>query len=431
MNRGGKCAAVAVIFFLAVLCTYSSRSRPGSPFILHASSLAADDPTQPDKLQMALDKLNALKKAPSPDLDALQLAYLVVFENFPRHQKGKEAIFELYNVLRRAKRTDQAYAALLKIEGVYQDNETMAYPPDTSRLVGMVATARLEEAFLYASQMQNPFQAVDGVNAVLLRWRDQLVGVAAPDRSYLGRVEAVARLQLALYRLQAEATNLAANDLLALGRDWPGEAITIDGFTQNASIAAVRALPPALAAMPASLAKKLRLLETFEQTLVDESARVWLLFERADLNLNDYETNKNRGSFADGVAALREIVDKRRATTIADENGAEPAGVRALRRLRDAEARLGGNVAQAGQTLSDYYARFADDAKQKTFAAYALLYLAELDLDFRDNAAEAFKEFMTVADRYGDALLYPQPPGKETTIREHALRWAKRAQERK
>jgi hypothetical protein len=415
------------------------RRFSGGPFLLLLAALLAtvslaaadDDPSLPYNMRPALDRIAQLKKAATPDLSALQLAYLTLFENFPRHQKGKEGIFELYHLMRRNQRTDQAYAALMKIEAVYQDFETMAYPARSAQLVGMVATARLEEAFLYASQMKNPFHAIDTVNAVLARYREQWVGLDAPDRAYLGRVDTVARLHLAGYRLQADQTNQATTDLLALAHDWPGETLMQNGVEQKASIAAVRALQPALAAMPASLAKKLRLIETFDQTVIDETARVWLAFTRAELDLADFQTEQNRGSYADGIAALRDIVEKHPAPTIADAEGEEPAGVRALRRLRDAEARLGDNAAQAGQTLEGYYARFGADARQRTLAAYALLFLAELDLDFRHNAPAAYKEFMLVAERYGDILLYPQTAeNKDRTVKEHALVWAARAQKK-
>jgi hypothetical protein len=391
---------------------------------------AADRPSEPEGLQAALDHIAKIKEKTPADLDALQNAYLVLFENFPRHQKGKESGFDLYWLLRTHHRVSEAYATLMKIEAVYQNNETMAFPLEPAKSVGLVATALLEEASLYATEMGNPYQAIDAALRVLARYKEQNVGFAAAERSYFGRVEPIARLHLAQHRTQADQGNQAIADLLAAARDWPGETVLIDGATMPVQVAAVRLLDAALAKTPASLQKKLRTLTTFEQTVVDVSARVWLMFSRATLNLDEFRVWKNRAAFADGAAALREVVERQRGLMLFDADGEEPAGVKAMRRLRDAQAQALGNPLEAEQTADAYFNRFAKDAKDRVFAAYALLFRAELELDFRHNAPSAYRDFQWLAERYGDVPLYPRPVGSATTLKERAQRWAERAHQR-
>jgi hypothetical protein len=394
------------------------------------SALAADDPTEPQKLKIARARIEKLLVVRPLDLSALQVEYLVLFENFPRRQEGKEAIFELYHLLRLHDRTDEAYAALMKIQAVYQDADLMAFPLKTSQPVAMVATARLEEAYLYATKMNNPFRAIETVTTVLQRYNNRVVGTQAPDRSYLGRVELVARLHLAAYRQMADQSNLASNDLLLVARDWPGETVWQNGSEESAPVAAVKALTAVVAPMPASLPKKLRVLTTFEQSVIDRAALAWLLFAQAELHFADYRAWRNTGIFAQGAALLEKVLTRYRGVVLNDENGAEPAGVKALRLLRDAQAQTLGNPEQAGEMLERHFAEFAKERNDRVFAAYALLYLAELDLDFRDNAPSAYKHFMQVADRYGDVPQYPENSSEPRTLKERALRWAERAQKR-
>ena len=395
-----------------------------------APATAADDPTSPQNLQVALDKLEALKQAVPLDLDALQAQYLVLFENFPHHQKGKEGIWELYHLMRRNGRTSQAYAALMKILAVYQDNETMLYPLDPAQPIALAATARLEEAYLYAAGMNNPYQAVDNLNQTLGRYRGQLVGTVSDDRTYLGRVEVVARLQLAEFRTQADQPAPASGDLLVVARDWSGETVTYNGLRESAAVAAVRLLGPVLDKTPASLPKKERIIETFEQSLVNSQARLWLAFLKADIDFRHFAQWKAQGAFTAGAEALRGVIAKQRQTMMTDQNGREPAGIKAMRRLRDAEAQTLGNVAQAAQTLQGYLTTFATVKEDRLFAGYALVYLGELEMDFRQNFAAAYQYFMQAADRYSDLPQYPVTDQANAGFKEHCLRWAQRAQQR-
>lgn len=417
--------------------SYWGRLLTSGPFLVLLAALllvsvavADNDPTLPEGLQAAMDRLAKLKAADPPDVDALQTEYLVLFENFPRHQRGKEAIFELHATLRRAGRTSEAYATLAKIQAVYQDDETMGYPGKEALRISLAATARIEEAHLFATAMNNPFQAIETIDQARARYTEKRVGVVAPDREYQGRIDIITRLELARYRLAAGQTNLASTELLSVVRDWPGEKITFDGYEQLAATAAVRLLPLVLEGMPAGLPKKARVVTTFEETAVDTEARLWLAFVRARAHFDHFRRWQAKGAFSEGAQALRGIIDQHRDVVLADQDGATPAGLLAMRELRDAELNILKNTTQAGQTLEAYYARFSKDKKERLFAGYALLFLAETDLDFRNNAASAFTLFMQVAEQYGDLPVYPPRTDGETSIRQHALRWAKRAQEK-
>ncbi len=392
---------------------------------------AEDDPTRPQELTVILDRLAELQSATPPDIEALHAQYLVLFQNFPHHQEGKEGIFELYHLLRRHGRTSEAYAVLMQIQGTYQDKETMLLPGKGSRPVGLVVTARLEEAHLYATAMANPYQAIETLQQTRQRYRDQLVGVVAADRAYYGRVEVWALLHLADYRLLAEQTNRASADLLELVRERPGEKIDDGPVTQTAPEAAVLRLAEVVRRMPASLPKKQRVLTTFEETTVEEKARVRLALLRADVYFDHYRQWPSPGTFTEGAEALRSVIARQRQVMLSDASGSEPAGIRAMRRLRDAEAAVLGNVMQAGQTLEALHNQFRKNGEDRPFAAYALLFLAEVEVDFRGNPQAAFQLFKQVAEQYGDVAVYPQTPDNEkATLRERAELWAQRAQQR-
>lgn len=392
---------------------------------------AGDSSTLPQELTVLLERIAELRGAEPRDMDELNTQYQVLFQNYPRYQEGKEGVFALYHLLRRDRRVSEAYAVLKQIQGTYQDKETMLLPGKGTRPVGLVATARLEEAFLYATAMGNPYQAVETVLQTRQRYRDQMVGTIAEDRAYYGRVEVAAALQLADYRLLADQTNQATADLLELIRNWPGETIDDGPVTHTAPEAAVRRLGEIVKRLPASLPKKQRVLAIFEETAVDRNARVRLALLRADVYFDHYGQFPSPGTFTEGAQALREVITRYRQVVLVDETGSEPAGIKAMRRLRDAEAAELGNVLQAGQTLEELYVDFRKRADDRLFAAYALLFLAEVEVDFRNNPQAAFQLFKQVAEQYGDVGVYPQTPDNEkATLRERAEMWAQRAQQR-
>ncbi|MDP8222495.1 MAG: hypothetical protein P9L99_03980 [Candidatus Lernaella stagnicola] len=398
--------------------------------LVSVPALAGDDPSEPPGLDTAMQRIEKLKSATPQDIDALHEAYLVLFENFSARQQAKEAIFDLFALLEKAGRKAEALAVLARIESVYQDHETMAYPGHNAWRVALVATAKIEEAYLYAEAMNNPYQAIDTLKQTTARHSEQNVGVAGEDRHYFGRVEIICALETARYRVATGQANLASTDLLSVVRQWGGADVLVAGVPQTAAVAAVRRLPEVLGAMPASLPKKGRVLDTFAQTTVPEEARAWLGFVRAATFFQHAQKWRAKGAFADGAETLREIIRHHRTVMLVDETGKEPAGIKAMRRLRDAELLVLRNTVQAAQSLEEFRAKFGKNKADRLFAGYATLFLAELEFDFRKNAPAAFQLFMRVADDFGDLPLYPQMGDDEKTIAAHAKLWAKRAQER-
>jgi hypothetical protein len=416
LTRGRLLAGGPVLFLLAAL--------------LLAANVWADKPSDPEGLDAAVGTIENIRKTSPADIDALQTAYLVLVENFPRHQRGKEAIFELAHLLATNDRTSEAYAALAKIQATYQDHETMAYPGDPTQRVGIVATARIEEAALYANAMKNPYHAVDTLLQTAMRYREQNVGVSFAERAYFGRVEAIVRLKLAHFRAQVGQTNLATNDLLEVVKSCPGQNVFWEGLRQEAPAAAVRMLPRVLEKMPASLPKKVRVLDTFEQTAITETTRVWLLFARAETQIAHAMEWKNKGSFAMGGVALRQIIDKHRALELATERGAEPAGLAAMRALWRSEIAYFGNATQAGQTLETLYNRFIETKDDRLFAGYALYYLGIVELEHRKNATAAYLALSQVVDKYGDLPRLPPSADGAEKLGQVATKLAEQAHQR-
>lgn len=382
-------------------------------------------------IRIALDRIEALKRAPQPDLTALQNEYLILFENYPRAEEAKRGIFELYHLMRTHQRIHEAYAALTKIMDVYHDNETMNNPYAPDQPILLVATAQVELAFLFATGMDNPYTGIEKLKLALTRFPEKIVGTSAPDRDYVGPIEAIAHWQLADYYLAANQPDQAGAELLSLVRDQAGKVIYQHGTRLAAATAGILKLSEVMKKMPATEQKRLRLLQTFEQTAVEREARIWLKFLQAEIQTAAYQEWKNPGALDQGLAALQEVIVKHREVLLAGPEGEEPAGIRAMRIKRDITANILGNVDRAGSELSVNYVEFAKDKKTRLFAGYALLYLAELELDFRRNAVSAFKMFGQVADQYGDLELFPRlPKAPPRTLQERAKSWAKRAQER-
>jgi len=381
-------------------------------------------------IRMAKQRIAKLKEADPLDLEALQSEYLILHENFPRYEEGKTALFDLYHLLRRHDRTQQAYAVLMKVTANYQDNETMVNPDDAQRPIVIVATANIELADLFAAKMDNPYTAMEILQRTLLRFPEAVVGTEAEDRQYLGPIGVIAHLHLADLHMQLTQPNRASAELLTVVRDFPGQKVTLDSITSGAAAAAVRRLPALLKTMPASVPKKMGVLTTFEQTAVEEEPRVWILFYRADLQFEAFTQWRNAGAFAQGVETYKQIIEQHPNVMLATPEGEEPAGVRAIRLSRDATVLKLKNLDRAILDLSAFQVKFAKRKKTRTLAAYAMLYLAELELDFRQNAPSAFKLFSQVADEYGDIPDYPRKEGENKKLKERAERWAERAQQR-
>ncbi|HPQ68016.1 MAG TPA: hypothetical protein PKW95_02735 [bacterium] len=424
------------------ICSYRGRLIAGGLFcfLLTALLLAAwprasaakdEAVSGSDKeLRMALARLEALKKKQPPDLDALQFEYLVLFENFMRREEGKRSMFELADMWRQNKRWTDAYAALQKVLDVYQDHETMANPVHESEPLAIVATAKVEVADLYAKGMNNPYVAIEMLQKAMLLHGEQTVGLFIGERRYAGPLGAIARLRIAEYHLQTDGVNQASTELLKVVKDYPGKRVIDQGGEMAAATAAVVRLGDVLKKMPASLAKKNQTIQTFEQTAVEDEPRVWLHFLAADTYFAAYEQWKNAGVVESGIGKLNWVLDNHPLLPLTGERGVEPAGVRALRSIRDALLLLPKNVEQARTDLTAYQNRFAQKNETRVIAAYALLYLAELELDFRQNAASAYRLFMQAAEEYGDLEDYPHAADVTPRLKDRALRWAERAKQR-
>jgi len=382
------------------------------------------------ELQMALARLEALKKKQPVDLDALQFEYLVLFENFMRREEGKRSLFELADMWRQHQRWPEAYAALQKILDVYQDHETMANPAHANEPIAIVATAKVEVADLYAKGMDNPYVAIEMLQKAMLLHGEQTVGLFVGERRYVGPLGAIARLRIAEYHLQTDGVNQASTELLKVVKEYPGKRVIDRGAETAAATAAVLRLGDVLQKMPASLPKKNQTIETFEQTAVEAEPRVWLHLLAADIYFAAYKQWKSAGVVESGIAELNWVLDNHPLLPLNAERGVEPAGVRALRQIRDALLLLTKNVDQALTDLTTYQNRFAKKDETRVIAAYALLYLAELELDFRENAASAYKLFMQAAEEYGDLEDYPHAADVTPRLKDRALRWAVRAQQR-
>ncbi len=393
-------------------------------------AIAQDIPSgEPPGLEDALARIDALLARQPLDLDQVQYQYLVLFENFPRHEAGKRGIFALYHLLRQNKRIEQAYAVLIKILSVYQDNETMNNPADARRPIAITATANVELAHLYATGMNNPYQALDTLKRALLRTPEAYVESTAADRNYFGSMNAIARLQMADYLMATDGHNQACNILLAIISTCPGERVRQNGLSSLASVAAVRRLPAVLAAMPASLPKKERIVDTFAETVVEREARIWLLFVKAEVMVRAGQEVNSPAPLENALAALEQVVTRHSQVMITSENGEEPAGVRALRTMTDIAVHNQQNIGRACADLTRHYSAFSKVSGQRVMAAYCLFYLAQVEHEQRHNPAEAYRYYMEIVDKYPDVPFYPHESGGTELLRTAAQKRAYQARQ--
>ena len=420
-----------------------TRGRP-SPgglacFLLALSLLAAgicalaQEPTgEPDSeappgLRAALARIDKLLAQQPLNLDALQYEYLVLFENFPRRDEGKKGIFALYQLLRQNKRIEQAYAVLMKILAAYQDNDTISNPASPRKPIAIAATANVELANLYAAGMNNPYQALDTLRRALSRYPAAYVSADAADRRYFGSIGVIARLQMADYYVATDAYNQATAALLALVSDFPGERVTLGDVESPASAAAVWKLQTVLQTMPASLSKKRRVLDTFSETAVERETRVWLMFAKAQLLTEEGRQVNSTGPLEDAIGALEEVLDHHPLVMLTGADGEEPAGVRALRLIVDICVNIFHNTDRATAELTRYYRDLGRRPALREIAAYAVLYLADVEYNQRHNAGAAYRYYMEVVDKFSDVPVYPRKPGRHDTLNSLAEQRAERA----
>lgn len=379
-------------------------------------------------VRFAVERIEKLKKEQPLNLDALRHEYLILFGNFPRREEGKQAIFELYHLMRQHKLFQDSYATLARILDLYQDHETMTNPFDAGQKWVITATALVEMADLYANGMQLRDLSIQTQKRTMVRFPPHLlVGTKSSDRSYSGELGIMARLFASDYYRDMESFNMAGQNLLEIVRDFPGKMIMLQGQTLLAATAAVQRIPALLTNMPASQGKKINLIHTFFNTAIDHEARVWLLFVQADVHFSHYERWEQHASVEQGLETLRDIIFQHHDQPIETDKGREPAGVRALRLYRDKLIGLMENHDRACQDLLGFYNRFAKNKKTRYMAAYCLFYLAEIELEHRQNPAAAFKLFNRVVDEYGDITDYPQTDDEATLLQIRAEQSAQKA----
>jgi tetratricopeptide (TPR) repeat protein len=383
-----------------------------------AEESAEQTPEQlPPGLRMALERIDKLLAQSPLDLDAIQHQYLVLFENFPRREEGEKGIFALYQLLRQNKRIEQAYAVLMQIISTYQDSDTIANPAEPRKPIAIAATANIELAHLYATGMNNPYLAIDTLQRTLTRYAVAYVSVDAADRKYFGSVNVIARLQLTDYYLTINATNQATSSLLAIVSGCAGEHVRLADVETLASVAAVRKLLQVLKAMPASLPKKQRVVDTFAETAVEREARVWSLFVKAQLLADEGGQANSAGPIEEAMSALQEVLAHHALVMLVSEDGEEPAGVRALRLIADIAIKNLHNIERACADLARYYQEFSKAPGRRELAAYCLLYLAATEDAQRHNPRAAYRYYMDVVDQFSDVPFYPRKPGSHATLK--------------
>jgi tetratricopeptide (TPR) repeat protein len=285
----------------------------------------------------------------------------------------------------------------------------------------------VELANLYAAGMNNPYQALDTLRRALLRYPAAYVSANATDRKYFGLIGVIARLQMVDCYLAADAYNQAAAALLAIVSDFPGERVTLGDVESPASVAAVRKLQTVLQPMPASLSKKRRVLDTFSDTAVERETRAWLLFAKAQLLTEEGRQVNSTGPVDDAIGALEEVLARHPLVMLTSDDGEEPAGVRALRLIVDICVNIVRNTDRACAELTRYYQDFSQRPALREVAAYAVLYLADVEYNQRHNAGAAYRYYMEVVDQFSDVPVYPRKPGRRDKLGSLAEQRAERA----
>jgi tetratricopeptide (TPR) repeat protein len=370
---------------------------------------AKKKPTKEEKQRIAIERLMAeiseLRNQTPPNLFGAAEKFLVLFELFPHSEQGKMAAWEAYGLYRQIEDMTNATATLSRIMGVYKFNDAMANPLDPTMPVALRATARVELARTYAARGDTR-TATQIARSVPNQYPGATVGRFAGEQTFYGRVDLICGLDAAKFANLSGEHNQAMILLLDLLRQYPTERIGTDRGLRNIDVAAIELGREAIVRMPASLVKRLALLQELDDASRSPLAGAKIELFRAEQSLEAYKSQIDPRRIEDAIERYKNIILKYPEVLDPRPDGDYLPAVEAVGLIRKV---LIVQVREPKRAIAEMYALEKSNSANPTIAAHARYYAALVAYQNMHNYQQAEYDLELLLERYPNVPTYPAP----------------------
>lgn len=365
-----------------------------------------------EKILVQIEQLHA--RVP-PDYKGMADLYMILFREFPQTIQGKMSAWEAFELYRKAKKWNDATAALASILSVYGYRETLDNPLDETKPVFLRATARVELARLYA-QKGDLLTAIEIARSIPNQYPGVIVGMFSGDKTYYGRVEVICGLDSVKYSLLTRKHNQATLLLLDLLRDYPKEKIGRIHGEESVQPAIAKMSRDIVVSMPAAESKKIVTYQELEKLCDDRLALARLLIYKAQVYEESYKTLFSTQRIEDALNQYQALIKKYPEVIDHSPTGQMPMAVAALRHIRILFTEKKHDNTRALYELSTIAIKASklDDPASRAIGAYARFYSGMTHYQNMKNPQQAAYDFELLLKRYPEVWEYPSPNTTET-----------------
>jgi len=373
-------------------------------------------------LEQARQRIDDLRSKDPGNHEAVAGEYLRIHSAFPDTEEGKLAAMEAYLLFGRAQKPYKALSVLARIIKIYDHHQTLTNIMDPSKRLGLVVSARLERARIFA-EMGDMHGALLEIKAIPPEERTGYAGIVNGANTCYGEAEVLIKLARVDRLIDLRESNQAVILLGELLKDYGDREIYYEKRTGHVDTDVLSRHARLHEIFDADREKVLSDLARLEPGLHSDEAKIMLYRMRARMHREHFRRYRHR---PDLDAARRELLriieahpDRRIQAIDSESITVRSVAVDCLREILEMYRADAGDDAAALEVLKSVLRR---ERINGLVRAHALLLLGDLYLSAFANMEEAAKVYRKALEENGDLFYYPHKREAPLRIRQVATR---------